>query len=111
MIRKLALATTLLTLTLPAAAHAAVGMEFALQDDEVFVAEHLMTREKALEHAAKLGAKRIRVNVLWSRALMSDAAHKKPPADGAHYDFSSIDALHAAAEKRGIKPQLTLTGP
>src|SRR5215203_5336082 len=97
MIRKLALATTLFTLALPVAAHAAPGMEFALQDDDVFVAQRYMTRDKGLEHAAKLGTKRIRVNLLWARLLTSDAARTALPANGAHYDFSTIDALQADA--------------
>ena len=101
MIRKLALASlTLISLAVPASAHAARGMEFALQDDAVFVDQRWMERDKALEHAAQLGTKRIRVNVLWSRVLTSDASHKTVPADGPVYDFSRIDALQAAAAKR-----------
>ncbi len=112
MIRKLALASlTLVSLAVPANAHAARGMEFALQDDAVFVDQRWMERDKALEHAAKLGTKRIRVNVLWSRVLISDASHKTVPAHGPVYDFSRIDALQAAAAKRSIKLQLTVSGP
>ena len=112
MIRKLALASlTLISLAVPANALAARGMEFALQDDAVFVDQRWMARDKALEHAAELGTKRIRVNVLWSRVLTSDASHKTAPADGPVYDFSRIDALQAAAAKRNIKLQLTVSGP
>ena len=111
MTRKLALFTTLLTLALPAVAQAAPGMEFALQDDDVFVEQRWMARETALEHAADLGTKRIPVNVLWARTLTTDAHHKTPPANGPQYDFSRIDALQADAAKHGIKLQLTLTGP
>src|SRR3954469_4205119 len=112
MIRKLALTTTaLLMLALPAAAHAAPRMEFALQDDDVFVAERYMPREQALDHAAALGTKRIRVNLLWARLLTSDASDRTPPAGGPQYNFTQIDALQAAAAKRNIKLQFTLTGP
>src|SRR3954453_6155909 len=112
MIRRLALATALLTPAAPAAsAHASSRMEFALQDDAVFVNEYFMPREKALEHAKKLGARRIRVNVLWARTLASGANLKTPPKNGAQYDFSRLDALQAAAAAKGIKLQLTLTGP
>ncbi len=86
-------------------------MEFALQDDAVFVDQRWMARDKALEHAAELGTKRIRVNILWARTLVSGAEHRTPPANGAQYDFSRIDALQAAAAARGIKLQLTVTGP
>jgi Cellulase (glycosyl hydrolase family 5) len=112
MIRRLALATALATLAVPAAsAHASNHMEFALQDDSVFVNEAFMPREKALEHAKKLGAQRIRVNILWARTLLSNAKSKTPPKNGAQYDFSRIDALQQAAHAKGIKLQLTVTGP
>jgi hypothetical protein len=87
----------------PASAPAA--MEFALQDDPVFVHSQGYDRDRSLDHAVSLGATRIRVNVLWARTLMSGgAAHPV-------YDFSAIDALQAAAASRGIKLQLTLAGP
>src|SRR4051812_1000602 len=111
MTRKLALLTTLITLALPAVANAAPGMEFALQDDDVFVEQRWMARETALEHAAELGTKRIRVNILWARSLTGGAEHRTPPANGPQYDFTRVDELQAAAAKHGIKLQLTLTGP
>src|SRR3954447_16659414 len=111
MIRKLALTTTLITLALPAAAHAASRMEFALQDDDVFVTERYMSREKGLQHAAALGAERIRANVLWARTLTTNENARRPPKGGPQYEFSAVDALQAAAAKRNIKLQLTLTGP
>jgi hypothetical protein len=112
MIRKLApLAIVLSSLAVPGAAHAATNMEFALQDDNVFVDQQWLSRDTALEHAHKLGATRIRVNVLWARTLVSGADAKTPPAAGPQYDFSRIDALQAAAAARGIKLQLTLSGP
>src|SRR3954464_15676713 len=112
MIRRLALATALASLAVPAtSAHASTHMEFALQDDAVFVNEYFMPREKALDHAKKLGAKRIRVNVLWARTLVSGAKAKTPPKKGAQYDFTRLDALQQAAQARGIKLQLTLSGP
>lgn len=111
MIRKFALPIALLSLVLPATAQAAPRMEFALQDDAVFVEQAYMPRAKALDHAAALGTKRIRVNILWARALVSGADHRTPPAHGAQYDFAKIDALQAEAAAKGIKLQLTLTGP
>jgi hypothetical protein len=112
MIRRLAFATALLSFALPSAsAHASSRMEFALQDDAVFVNEYFMPRGNALEHAKKLGARRIRVNVLWARTLVSGANVKTPPKNGAQYDFSRLDALQAAAAAKGIKLQLTLSGP
>lgn len=111
MIRKFALPIALASLLLPATAQAAPRMEFALQDDAVFVEQAYMPRERALEHAAALGTKRIRVNLLWARTLVGGADHRTPPAGGAQYDFTKVDALQAAAAAKGIKLQLTLTGP
>ena len=114
--RSLAAGVSLLTLLLallavPAGAHAARGMEFALQDDAVFVDQRWMARDTALDHATALRTKRIRVNVLWARTLVAGASHRTAPAGGPVYDFSRIDALQAAAAERGIKLQLTISGP
>src|SRR4051794_31642548 len=112
MIRRLALPSPLAAaLLVPAAAHASNHMEFALQDDSVFVHEQSMSRESALQHAQQLGAKRIRVNILWARALTSGAGRRTMPAAGPQYDFAKLDALQQAAARHNIKLQLTLTGP
>jgi hypothetical protein len=97
---------TLLALLLaPAAARASSDMEFALQDDDVFVQQYGYDRDRALEHAEALGATRIRVNVLWERSRVSGGA------SDAVYDFSAIDSLQEAAAERGIDLQLTIAGP
>ena len=83
----------------------ASAMEFALQDDNVFVDQHGYSRQRALERAVALGATRIRVNVLWSRVLVRGGPRRPV------YDFSRIDALQAAAAARGIRLQLTIAGP
>jgi len=106
-----ALLTLLLLALLPASAHAARGMEFALWDDDVFLDQAWMDRETALDHAVELRAKRIRVNLLWSRLLVHGAEARREPEGGPVYDFSRVDALLAAAADRGIKLQLTITGP
>jgi len=113
--RFLAACLSLLTLTLalsalPARAHAAAGMEFALQDDAVFVDQRWMPRDTALDHAVELGATRIRVNVMWARLIVGDPEARHTPRT-VTYDFSRIDALQAAAAARGVKLQLTVAGP
>jgi hypothetical protein len=92
-------------LILPAAARASSGMEFALQDDDVFVHQRGYDRDRALDRAVALGATRIRVNVLWARTLVSGGASKPV------YDFSAIDSLQEQAAERGIDLQLTIAGP
>ena len=97
---RVAFLLTLALLVFPGSAHAAKNMELALQDDAVFVDQRWMGRENALDHAADLKTKRIRVNVIWSRVLVPGG-----------YDFSKIDALQDSAASKGIKLQLTITGP
>jgi hypothetical protein len=113
--RRRSAAAVLLALALPAlaapGAQASKHMELALQDDSVFVDQQYMDRDTALDHAEKLHVKRIRVNVLWARTLVDGGHHRTLPETGPVYDFSRIDALEAAAGARGIKLQLTLTGP
>jgi hypothetical protein len=99
-----------LTLTLASTAHAAAGMELALQDDAVFVDQRWMERDVALDHAVELGATRVRVNVLWARLIVGDARARHTP-ETVTYDFGRIDALEQAAQARGIKLQLTIAGP
>jgi hypothetical protein len=102
-VRRLLLTLLLALLVFPATAGA--SMEFALQDDDVFVHQRGYDRDRALDHAVELGATRIRVNVLWARVLVSGgSAHPV-------YDFSAIDALQEAAADRGIELQLTIAGP
>src|SRR3954454_17408753 len=96
--------------TLPASAHAAAGMELALQDDDVFVHQYGMDRDRALAAAQKLGVKRIRVNILWARSLASSPTARKAPAAPV-YDFAAVDQRQQEAALRGIRLQLTLAGP
>jgi hypothetical protein len=110
---RLSLAAALLSAAvavLPAPAHASAGMEFALQDDPVFVQGLGMSQARALDNARRLGAKRIRVNVQWARLMPTGATSRKAPRNPL-YDFSQLDALQYEAAKRQIKLQFTLAGP
>src|SRR3954452_16319969 len=104
-VRRILPLTLLALLMLPAAARASSDMEFALQDDDVFVHQRGYDRDSALDHAVALGTTRIRVNVLWERVRVSGGATNP------RYDFSAIDALQEAAADRGIDLQLTIAGP
>jgi hypothetical protein len=84
-------------------------MEVALQDDAAFVSELTITRRKALKLASRLHVTRIRVNLPWN-SIVSKAHGKKRPKHR-HYDFTSYDALYNAALRRGIRLQLTISGP
>jgi hypothetical protein len=85
---------------------ASSSMEFALQDDDVFLRQQGMDRDAGLDHAVALGVTRIRVNVLWNGVLVPGSTSAHPV-----YDFSRIDALQQDAADRGIELQLTVAGP
>jgi hypothetical protein len=91
-----------------APAHAAKGMEIALQDDGAFVSEYSIKRKKALGLADKLFVSRIRVNLPWSAIVNSPRKKKRPKKR--HYDFTSYDALYRKAKQHGIKLQVTISG-
>jgi hypothetical protein len=95
----------------PAPAGAATGMEVAVQDDIAFVEQAGSARTAAVLNAAReLNATRIRANVLWSTAVGPSAKSTVRPTP-VHYDFSAYDRALNDARMRGIKLQLTITGP
>ena len=91
-------------------AHAARGMEVALEDDPVFVNQYYYDRERALQQAQSLGVSRIRVNLGWAPSLQGRANLRFPPA-APTYNFAAVDSFIDAAARYGIRIQLTLTGP
>src|SRR5438552_7007147 len=106
----LATATALITLALAAPwAHAASGMEVALQDDGVFSSLAYYSRERAFKQAEQLGVTRLRVNVPWVSVASSVKSRRKPRR--VVYAFNQFDSLYLAAKAHDIKLQLTLTGP
>ena len=86
-------------------AHAAKGMEVAVQDDPVFLSQDYYDRERALQQARDMNVTRIRVNMLWSGVVQGE-----PPAP-LTYNWAPYDSLIDAAARYGIRIQLTLTGP
>jgi hypothetical protein len=94
----------------PARAHAAAGMELAVQDDDAFLYSPPYARERALAAAQRLGVERIRVSILWARMEVDNPRARTRPRHPA-YDFSAIDQLQQAAARRHIKLQITIAGP
>jgi Cellulase (glycosyl hydrolase family 5) len=90
-------------------AHAARGMEVALQDDSVFLNNSWYGRDLAFQRAHELGVTRLRVNFLWARSIRN-AGGRSTPADPG-YNWGNFDSLVNQAAAQGIKVQLTLTGP
>ncbi|MFL5827792.1 MAG: cellulase family glycosylhydrolase [Thermoleophilaceae bacterium] len=102
----------LLGATLGAAgtAHAAPGMEVALQDDAVFLYRSYYDRDAAFQQARALGVTRLRVNMLWDRALGAQARLARRPAQ-LQYNWGPYDSVVDAAAAYGIRVQLTVAGP
>ncbi len=90
-------------------AHAAKGMEIAVQDDPVFLSRAYYDRDRALQQAHDIGATRVRVNMLWEN--VANAPNDRTPPSPVAYDWAPYDSLVDAAAAQGIRVQLTLTGP
>src|SRR3954453_17028753 len=82
-------------------AHAARGMEIAVQDDGQFLNADAGRRIAAFEHARALGASSLRANVPWS-SIAPDPYGPVAPASPV-YDFSRFDRLVDEAAAYGIK--------
>jgi hypothetical protein len=110
-IRRSALALVLLAVAATAApAHAAKGMEVALQDDGIFLYRAYYKRDRAFQQSAPLAVTRVRVLLQWASALgRKQAKSRKAPAVPVYYLKKWDDAIDAAAA-HGVRVELTLTG-
>jgi hypothetical protein len=91
-------------------AHAARGMEVALEDEPVFLNQFYYNRDQAFQQARQLGVSWLRVNVGWSSSLGGQQNLRFPPP-APKYNFTKLDSLIDAAAAQGIRVQMTLTGP
>lgn len=91
-------------------AHAARGMEVAIEDEDVFVSQSYYDRERAFQNAEAIGASRMRVIVYWAKTLTRGAGASRPPAQPT-YNYAPIDNLIDQAAKHGIRLHLDLSGP
>jgi hypothetical protein len=112
---KLLLVTALtcaLMIPMVPSAHAAKGMEVAVQDDSIFVIQLPRPgyRAKGLKLATQMNVSWIRANVNWNYVTLKYKRSKKEPKNIV-YNWTGYDALIAAAEAKGIHVQLALTGP
>ncbi|HEX4760491.1 MAG TPA: hypothetical protein VH256_06805 [Thermoleophilaceae bacterium] len=90
-------------------AHAARHMEVALQDDQVFLNQSWYNREKAFDKARELGVTRLRVNFIWAHEVAGSRSGHAPAHPA--YNWWHFDDLINQAAARGIRVELTLTGP
>jgi hypothetical protein len=113
--RLLALAATLAAavaaLASAPAAHAARGMEVALQDDAVLLHHAYYDSNVAMRQIHELGVDHIRTNLLWANVMPGYEANSRTQPALVHYDFSQFDQLIGAASAYGIHVQLTVAGP
>jgi hypothetical protein len=100
-------------LALPAPAGAARGMQVAVQDDSLllFRPGQYMGLNKAYRRLRAMKTSRTRMNMLWGYTVTASQRnlHKKPRR--VRYDWAPYDRAIRAARRRGVKVQLTLTGP
>ena len=99
-----------LALLATATVQAAPRMELAVQDDPVLMGRLYGSATNTLKLVSQLRATRLRVNVSWSYVVGKAARRRSAPAHIA-YNWSGYDALIRKAAPRGIRLQLTLTGP
>ena len=93
-------------------AHAARGMEIALQDDEAFVnLGYYKNRARALQLARSLGVTRIRIVVNWTQTLSSDQANATTRPAALGYNFTKYQTAIDAAAQKGIRVHLSFAGP
>ena len=104
-------ALAVLPLLAAAPAHAAKKMEVVIQDDSVFLYQaDYYDRETAFRQLRKLGATRLRLNVLWFRTMPSSQALQRTKPSRIDYDWSIWDSVIARAKQYGIDVMLDLTG-
>jgi hypothetical protein len=85
-------------------------LEIGLQDDQVFVAQNLLTPQKGYDLAKQLGVSRLRINLGWAGVVgntANDASIPRPVP----YDWSAVDRAIDQAAANGQRVQLTLLGP
>jgi cellulase (glycosyl hydrolase family 5) len=103
---------TLALLLVPAAAEASSRQESLFQDDNTLIYSGDQRRDQALDELKALGVDVIRTNLLWSQVAAAPNSRHRPPGDRyATGGWARWDALVTGARARGMKVQITLTGP
>jgi polysaccharide biosynthesis protein PslG len=85
-------------------------LEIGLQDDQVFVAQNLLTPQMGYDLAKQLDVSRLRVNLGWA-GVVGDTANDRSVPRPVPYDWSNVDRAIDQAAANGQRVQLTLLGP
>jgi hypothetical protein len=92
-------------------AHAAKGMEIAMEDDGVLVSQSYFNREQALNMMAELNVSRVRVNMGWTSVITPSQQNVSKAPKKVTYDFAKFDSAIQAITARGIKVEVSVTRP
>jgi hypothetical protein len=85
-------------------------LQIGLQDDQVFVAQNLLTPQIGYNLANQLGASRLRINLGWA-GVVGDSANDAQVPHPVPYNWSNVDRAIDQAAANGMHVQLTLLGP
>jgi hypothetical protein len=113
-VRMLMLALVLLcAFALPAPAQAARGMQVAVQDEGLLLYRlgQYMGVDSAYRQLRAMKTSRVRINVLWATAVSESQRKLKRKPRKVIYNWSLYDRAISSARQRGLKVQLTLSGP
>ena len=81
-------------------------LEVGLQDDQVFVAQNLLTPQKGYDLAKQLGVSRLRINLGWA-GVVGDTDKDAQVPHPVPYDWSDVDRAIDQAAANGQRAQLT----
>jgi hypothetical protein len=94
-----------------APAEASKHLELAVQDDAVLLTRSYGDHALALDRAGEMGASWVRVNLRWAASMPDAQARAKRKPRVVAWDFDRLSRLLDETEARGLKVQVTLTGP
>ena len=96
-------------------AHAARGMEIAVQDDGALVtqsfAKYGLTRDRTLQLARAFGVTRVRINLTWANTLPPGPRRARTRPAALQYEFQLVDAAIDAIARYGMRVHLSVSGP
>ncbi|MGI8632466.1 MAG: hypothetical protein ACR2NA_07965 [Solirubrobacterales bacterium] len=98
----------------PSPAGASPALEVGIQDDALLT---YGAAETAMSGWREIGIRRVRYNVVWNKVAPAPFSTRGPEAfDGSDhrdpgYDWSRVDRAVRGAAARGLRVQLTITGP
>ena len=85
-------------------------LQIGLQDDQVFVAQNLLTPQLGYNLANQLGASRLRINLGWA-GVVGDTANDAQVPRPVPYQWGNVDRAIDQAAANGMHTMLSLLGP